>query len=144
MPSTPHGFIKSAIWKNLPMPILAIDHVNIRTPDMDGTIAFFRDMLDMEITAAPGRRVEHNARLLDEAGRAVVHLLREKPGAPVGEDNGAFDHVALECSGYDALLERLGRNGYRVRTNEVAEIGLRQIFVHEPNGVLLELNFRGD
>ncbi len=125
------------------MPILAIDHVNIRTPDMAGTIAFFRDMLEMEITAAPGRQVEHNAWLLDQAGRAVIHLLRQKPGAPVGDDNGAFDHVALECSGYDALLERLGRNGYRVRTNEVAEIGLRQIFVHEPNGVLLELNFRG-
>jgi hypothetical protein len=51
--------------------------------------------------------------------------------------------VALRCSGYDEIRARLTRRGVEHRLNEVTAIGLRQIFVLDPNDVLLELNFFG-
>jgi catechol 2,3-dioxygenase-like lactoylglutathione lyase family enzyme len=119
-----------------------IDHVNIRTPDMAGTIAFFRDMLGMTPIAAPGRDMAENTWLLDAGGKAAVHV-NHRADVP-GAGNGAFHHVALECTGHDGMLQRLCDAGHDVRTNRIDALGLRQLFVHDPNGVLVELNFRGD
>ncbi len=41
------------------------------------------------------------------------------------------------------MLARLDRLGLAYRCTGVASVGLRQVFVRDPNGVLLELNFRG-
>jgi hypothetical protein len=57
---------------------------------------------------------------------------------------GSIHHVALACSGYDELLGRLDARGIAYQENRVAAIGLRQVFLMGPNGVLLELNFFGD
>jgi len=51
--------------------------------------------------------------------------------------------VALRCSGYAEVLARLERRGIGHQLNDVAAVGLRQIFVLDPNQVLLELNFFG-
>jgi hypothetical protein len=56
----------------------------------------------------------------------------------------ARHHVALSCSGFDAVLARLRERGLEHHTNEVPQMNLRQISVTEPGGVLLEQNFRGD
>ena len=55
----------------------------------------------------------------------------------------ALHHVALRCSGYEEVRARLARGGIAHQLNEVAAAGLRQIFVLDPNEVLLELNFFG-
>ena len=60
----------------------------------------------------------------------------------VGTDTGAVHHVALACSGHDGMIERLDRMGLPHRGNHVVAIDLKQIFVRDPNGVLLELNYR--
>ena len=54
---------------------------------------------------------------------------------------GALHHVALRCAGYEELRARLASYGLEHRINVVAAVGLRQIFVLDPNQVLLELNF---
>jgi hypothetical protein len=86
--------------------------------------------------------------MYDAAGRAVIHLNsldcarayeREVRAGPTG----ALHHVALRCSGYEELRARLVRRGLDHRINLVTAIGLRQIFVLDPNQVLLELNFFG-
>jgi hypothetical protein len=51
--------------------------------------------------------------------------------------------VALRCSSFDDVLARLESRGLEHRLNEVTAVGLRQIFVLDPNSVLLELNFFG-
>jgi hypothetical protein len=51
--------------------------------------------------------------------------------------------VALRCSNYEGLLARLKSRGLEYELNEVPAVALRQIFVLDPNSVLLELNFFG-
>lgn len=131
--------------------VLALDHVNIQTTDLAGTARFFADVLDLAPGEAfPGAGTERVVWMRDALGRPLVHLTL--PGATFADDGlraaradtGALHHVAFECEGHAAMLERLERLGHSYRCRDIAAIGLRQVFVSEPNGTLLELNFRGD
>ena len=87
--------------------------------------------------------------MYDEANRPILHLNsqdcprtfdRATPPGPTG----AVHHVALNCSGYDEMVQRLETRQAAYQLNTVTVIGLRQIFTMDPNEVLLELNFFGD
>jgi len=127
----------------------ALDHVNIITADLEGTVRFYADLLDLEPRDGPPPLTHQNARwMYDKAGRAIVHINSlECPRAYDREvragPTGALHHVALRCSGYEEVLGRLSRRGIGHQLNEVAAVGLRKIFVLDPNQVLLELNFFG-
>lgn len=59
-----------------------------------------------------------------------------------GRGSRAVHHVALACTGYDAMIARLNRVAASCSCNDIAQIGLRQIFVTEANVILLDLNYR--
>ena len=129
------------------MRVRALDHVNIITPDLDGTARFYTDVIGLRRRNAPAPLTPDNAQwMYDHGERAVVHINsldcpraydREVSPGPTG----ALHHVALSCEGYEPMLARLRDRGLDHRLNEVPAIGLRQIFLLDPNGVLLELNF---
>ncbi len=56
---------------------------------------------------------------------------------------GAIHHVALECDNYDGTLAGISAAGLARTLNEVPQVQVRQIFLTDPNDVLIELNFRG-
>lgn len=131
------------------MTVTALDHVNIQTPDVAGTARFFEDVLGLVARCPfPGADTANVTWMFDAQDRPLVHITRPgvtfdtTPGDVIGTGTGPLHHVAFECVGHDAMLARLTRLGLAHRVREIAEIGLRQIFVHEPNGVLLELNYR--
>jgi catechol 2,3-dioxygenase-like lactoylglutathione lyase family enzyme len=125
----------------------ALDHVNIITADVEGSARFYAQLLGLEPRDGPPPLTHTNARwMYDKAGRAVLHI--NSLDCPRAYDRdvqpgptGALHHVALRCSGYEELRARLQRFGLEHRLNEVPAVGLRQIFVLDPNAVLLELNF---
>lgn len=130
--------------------VKALDHFNIQTSALAETARFFEDVLELESRPPfPGADPDHVVWKFDALGRALVHLTT--PGAtfaadaerPLRDDTGALHHVAFECEGHGGMLARLERLGLSWRCRDIGAIGLRQIFVREPNGVLLELNFRG-
>jgi hypothetical protein len=55
---------------------------------------------------------------------------------------GCIDHVALEGQDYDRFGERLRSLGIAHWCNDVPAAGLKQIFITDPDGICLELNFR--
>jgi len=133
------------------MHVEAIDHVNIITDDLDTSARFYSDVVGLTRRDGPPPLTKANAQwMIDASGRPVVHLnTPDAPKAfdratPSGPQTGALHHVALRCAGYAAMIERLEARAIEHRINRVDVIGLRQIFVSDPNGVLLELNFFGD
>ncbi len=134
------------------MQVEAIDHVNIRTPDVPGTSRFFAEVLELDARDTPGIPDRTKACWLhDASGRAVIHLGSAEIGYPWEEKpevaapgSGRIHHVALRCVGYDSMCKRLADQGRSYHLNEVTSIGLRQLFIEEPNGITLELNFFGD
>ncbi len=145
--------------------ISRLDHVNIVTKNIGETIRFYTEVLGMKKVPLPGGMVsDRNAFICDDEGNAVLHVQGVDPDNPqpmfdsikqrlgslrrsIGLDdlNGSasIEHVAFACQDYDAVRERLRTHGLEMRFNEVPQMSLRQIFVNDPNGITLELNFRG-
>ena len=132
------------------MKVNALDHVNIITDDLDRTAGFYADVFGLERRNAPPPLSPGHAQwMFDDAGRAIFHLNsvdcpRAFDRAVAAGPTGSIHHIALACSGYDEMIARLDARGLERKVNEVAAIGLRQIFTIDPNGVLLELNFSAD
>jgi hypothetical protein len=130
--------------------VKALDHVNIQTTELALTARFFEQLLELAPGEPfPGAGTDRVIWLRDAMGHPLIHLTL--PGAtfaedavrPARSDTGALHHVAFECEGHAAMLARFAQLGLDWRARDIPAIGLRQLFVSEPNGTLLELNFRG-
>lgn len=132
------------------MKVNALDHVNIITPDLEGTACFYAELFDLDRRNAPPPLTPQNAQwMYDDAGRAIFHINSVDCPRTYERDvmpgpTGSIHHVALNCAGHAEMLDRLDARGLQYQTNVVSAIGLRQIFAMDPNGVLLELNFFAD
>ena len=132
------------------MRVNALDHVNISTEDMAGTTRFYADLLDLDVrNGPPPSKPEHVQWVYDLENRPIFHI--NAKGAPQAFQRdcppgatGPIHHVALNCSGKAEVIARLESRGAEFSVQTIASIGLTQIFTHDPNGVLLELNFFGD
>jgi catechol 2,3-dioxygenase-like lactoylglutathione lyase family enzyme len=144
------------------MLIRKLEHYNVRTARYDETIRFYVDVLGMTATSVPGMNQEKPSWIVDGSGVAAVHLIVVDPedpagslgrimafrggykedGPPVLKGSGAIDHIAFQCEGYEDVVERLRGAGLDFHENAAPQVNLRQIFVDDPNGVTLELNFR--
>lgn len=129
------------------MRVNALDHFNVITPDLDGSAKFYADVLGLERRNGPPPL--HPAQvqwMYDADGRAIVHL--NSLDCPRAYDRdvtqgptGAVHHIALNCSGFGEMCDRLEQIGLDYHQNVIASVGLKQIFLHDPNDVVLELNF---
>jgi catechol 2,3-dioxygenase-like lactoylglutathione lyase family enzyme len=129
--------------------VKALDHVNIQTLAVADTARFFTDVLELAARPPfPGADTAQVTWMFDADDRPIIHItlpgmtFAEDADRPLRPDTGALHHVAFECADHAAMLARLDRMGIAYRRRDIAPIGLQQIFVTEPNGVLLELNFR--
>jgi catechol 2,3-dioxygenase-like lactoylglutathione lyase family enzyme len=130
-----------------------LDHVNIRSERVPETLAFYTTVLGMTCQPPPGGKdMTKGAWIYDDEGQPVIHLGGfggKYPGDGVlttGQEpqlgGGAIHHVALECTGYDEMVERLNGLNLPIATSDIPTMNLKQVFVQDPNGVTLELNFR--
>jgi catechol 2,3-dioxygenase-like lactoylglutathione lyase family enzyme len=126
------------------MPIGGIEHINIWAVDLDATIAFYRDVLEMQ----PGDRppFDFPGAWLYAGGQPVIHLVGPRASDANrpprrAQPTGQIDHVALAATGLPAMRARLRDHGLAFREQVVPRDGVTQIFITDPNGVVLELNF---
>ena len=130
------------------MQVNGVNHINIVTGDMAATCEFYEKLLDMKAhpipVAPPGFK---GCWISDAQGNPIVHVQSwnaERHGALKTGLGGALDHVALTCTGFDATKARCDELGIAYRVNDRQFGDLRQVFVEDPNGVSLELNYPGD
>src|SRR6202521_6318046 len=117
-----------------------LDHFNIRTRRLAETVRFYEEFLglrkgDRPNCAFPG------AWMYSE-GKPVVHLVdisqtdeQQKP------DSGVVHHVAFASQGFAGMKQRLESKGMEFDSRQVPGGDLWQIFVDDPNGVMIELNY---
>jgi catechol 2,3-dioxygenase-like lactoylglutathione lyase family enzyme len=122
------------------MSLGVLDHFNIRTRDLNGTVRFYQDILGLENGARPNFAFP-GAWLYSE-GRAVVHLVDISPtDEPQKPDSGVVHHVAFISRDFAGMQKRLQTKGVEFEARQVPGGALWQIFIRDPNGVMIELNY---
>jgi catechol 2,3-dioxygenase-like lactoylglutathione lyase family enzyme len=120
--------------------VQALDHINIRTADLKGTVGFFRDVLGLTEGWRPP--FPFPGAWLYAGDKDVVHLVEvdEKAADSAGS---SLDHFAFDVADFDEALRRVGQSGLRFRAAETPGTTVKQIFVRDGNGVTIELNWKG-
>jgi len=121
------------------MAIRGIDHINIGTHRLAETRAFFRDALGLTEGWRPD--FPFGGAWLYAGDGAVVHLV-DLDDAKRPSIEAALDHFAFRIDDYDEARRRLDAAGVRYRATAVPNAPIRQIFLSDPNGVNIELNYR--
>lgn len=122
-----------------------IHHVAIKTQDLEGTDKFYADVLGMEKVFRPDFDFPGS---WFNIGQTMVHILAGSAGfdqdgkRPWG--GASVDHIALFANGFDEFKSKIEEEGLAWRQFSIPEVGLWQLFMHDPNGVLIELNFKVD
>jgi len=121
------------------MPLKGLDHVTVRCADLARSRVFYGEVLGLRDGERPAFPVPGAWFYLGD--RPVVHLFGGETGGSA--TTGSFDHVAFEADDLAGTLARLERMGVAHRRTPVPGVRLDQLFLHDPDGVLIELNFRG-
>ena len=133
------------------MPVERLEHFLVVSDDMDGTRDFYCDVLGMHEGFRPDLEFPGYWLYLGQVG--CLHLAEwdtyrrwtERADIPVSEraaGSGPVDHIAFNASDFDGMTRKIESQGLAYKTNLLDEIGLRQIFLKDPNNVTIELNFR--
>ena len=119
--------------------IAGLDHINIQTPVVEETCAFFESIVGLKRGFRPDFPFPGAWLYLGE--KAVVHIIGmtdEKAGAA---GSGRVNHVGFMASGYASLLDRVRSAGIAHEIRDVPGANQRQVFMKDPNGVAVELAF---
>ena len=117
-----------------------LDHYNVSTRNLGATIRFYEDVLGF--VNGPRPPFDFPGAWLYSDGHPVLHLNDISPtDTPQRPDSGVIDHVAFGSRGFEEMKQRLAQKGVQFRVNNVPNSTRRQIFLTDPNNVLIELNY---
>jgi catechol 2,3-dioxygenase-like lactoylglutathione lyase family enzyme len=125
--------------------VTGLAHVAIKAADLVATIAFYSKVLGMQQRPRPPFDFP-GAWLGTPEGEALVHLYAGErardPGGAIPVGGAAIDHVSFWARGHEAQRARFAAFGLPYRSQPVPATELAQLFVYDPNGVLIELTYR--
>jgi len=123
--------------------ISGLAHVTLNTADLATTIAFYERVIGLQQVARPP--FPFPGAWLGFGDDALVHLVGgDRARGTDGRfalGTGAIDHVSFWACGYVAQRGRLEEYGLPFREACPPQTTLAQIFVFDPNGVLIELTY---
>jgi len=125
------------------MGLKRIEHYNIHTVKLAETVDFYTRILGMTNGDRPP--FQFPGAWLYVGDTPVLHLVdvsgAYKSPRAGQHGTGTLDHVAFEAQGLPAMREHLRRNGATFEERVVPRTGVTQLFLVDPNGLTLELNY---
>jgi catechol 2,3-dioxygenase-like lactoylglutathione lyase family enzyme len=136
---------------------LTLSHYSIRTTDLEACRAFYVDVLGLSVGPRPpfpfpGLWLYHGDH--GDYANALVHVIGVEPDDAGGltsylgerdggqaNGTGSIDHIAFFAQDLPQMLQRLARLGIAARERTVPVLGLHQVFLTDPDGVVIELNY---
>lgn len=136
---------------------LTLNHFSVRTTNLAASRLFYETVLGLTVGPRPDfpfpgvwmYRGDHRS-----VANAVVHLIGIDLDDPVGlkgylgdrdlsslKGSGAVDHIAFFADDLATMLDHLKTLGVACRQRTVPTIGLHQLFLDDPDGVVIELNY---
>jgi len=135
------------------MPLTQHEHYLVLTDDIDATRDFYCNALGMRVGPRPPLDFSGYWVYLGEV--PCIHIAdwhsyrahSRTTGIAISTraaGTGPLDHIAFNAVDYAAVKARLAAHGIEATENLVAGVGLRQLFLADPNGVKIELNIAAE
>src|SRR4051812_39327610 len=137
------------------MPVSHIEHLLIAADDIDATRDWYTRVLGMTSGAHPYFGFPVHWMYIGDVD--VVHI---GPSAKIAGDiqkkylgrtsqataqgTGAIDHIAFRASGLRDILEHLRREKISFSQRRANGQALFQLFLYDPNGIKIELNYAAE
>jgi catechol 2,3-dioxygenase-like lactoylglutathione lyase family enzyme len=120
------------------MPLAAFQHVNTRSRDVERTKAFYL-LLGLRVGDRPP--FASRGYWLYLGGQPVLHLVERPAGDAHHDGSGNVDHIAFQATDLEGTRRALTDAGVPFREAIVPRDNTVQIFVRDPDGLTVELNF---
>jgi len=124
------------------MRLVDINHVAIRTLDVEKTNRFYTEILGMSF--APRPPMDFPGSWL-KMGGSMIHVVGGKcalnPDGSFTPGGAAVDHISIAAEGFDAYVDHFTAKRLDWRENQIPEAGIWQLMIRDPNNILIELNF---
>jgi catechol 2,3-dioxygenase-like lactoylglutathione lyase family enzyme len=133
------------------MPLSHIEHFLLQTTDMEATRKWYVEVLGMRVGPNPDFKFPVFWLYLGDAD--VVHVTEGGKGTSenrkkyVGQQSeaasgtGVVDHIAFRATGLRDMIAHLKALKVDFKQRQVDDQGLYQLFMFDPNGVKIELNY---
>ncbi|QIE26539.1 Glyoxalase/Bleomycin resistance protein/Dioxygenase superfamily protein (plasmid) [Caballeronia sp. SBC1] len=137
------------------MPVTKLAHYSIRTHDLEKSCRFYERVLGFKQGYRPP--FDFSGAWLykgdDEHDFGTVHIIGVDPNNPDGltaylgdkalpaAGTGTIDHIAFLATGVEQMWKTLQSENITWRDRTVPSLGLHQVFIEDPSGVTIELNF---
>jgi catechol 2,3-dioxygenase-like lactoylglutathione lyase family enzyme len=133
------------------MPLSHIEHFLLQTTDLEKTCDWYVRVLGMRI--GPNPDFKFPVRWLYLGDTDIVHVteggknVSENRKKYVGQQSdavsgtGVVDHIAFRATGLREMLEHLRKLKIDFKQRQVDDQGLYQLFMFDPNGIKIELNY---
>ena len=140
------------------MPLSKLSHYSIRSLDLDAMRKFYTEVLGLTVGPRPpfdfpGLWLYNGGH--DSYDNAVVHILGIDPDDAQGLKDylgdrsadslkggtGTFDHIAFSATDLSGMIAHLKKINVPYRERMVPSLNLHQLFVDDPSGVVIELNY---
>ena len=144
------------------MPTESLDHYSVRTRDVAGVVDFYASTLGLVCGPRPsftfsGAWLYRTDQERKPTGRSLVHVIGNSTEQTSGlndflgnkaaharQDTGSLDHIAFRASNIAAMYQTLEKKGLVFRERRVPGMPLHLLFVEDPSGVTIELNYTSD
>jgi catechol 2,3-dioxygenase-like lactoylglutathione lyase family enzyme len=134
------------------VPVTELNHYLIRTKNLERTKDFYCGVLGFEVMHRPN--FPFPGYWLGVNGKIQVHMGQDGVpnsdlyylGSPKGaadDNSGVVDHVAFLASDPGEFITRFKSLGIAYRPRSLPESELFQLFITDPDGLTIELNFFG-
>jgi len=134
------------------MPVTDLNHYLLRANDIEATKDFYVKVLGFEVMPRPD--FPFPGYWLGIGGKIQVHVALHgveqadlyyigSPRNAATDHAGVIDHIAFVADDPRAMAMHLKKIGVPFRPRYLPESQLYQLFVKDPNGLMIELNFFG-
>ena len=137
------------------MRLTHIEHFLVAADDIDATRDWYARVLGMQPGPHPdfgfpvhwmyvgGVDIVH----IGPSGKSAGDIQKKYLGRTsqdAGSGTGAIDHIAFRATGLRAMLEHLQKNKISFTQRRANGQALFQLFLFDPNGIKIELNYSAD
>ncbi|MHA6202837.1 VOC family protein [Dyella soli] len=128
------------------MGVRGLDHVNLRAPAelVERLRRFYVEVIGLHEGHRPVFRSGSRGYWLYAGTQAVMHLTITAEGDGQPQRAGWLGHYAFACDDLAATRARLDAAGIPYQVDRVDSPGQVQLFLSDPSGLAVELNFSTD